>query len=487
MSETIVQLKDPALLRTECYIGGQWLPADGGATLEVLNPATGRRLGTVPRAGAAETRRAIEAAAEAFPSWARRTAKDRAAILNRWFQLMVANQDDLATLMTAEQGKPLAEARGEVLYAASFIEWFAEEGKRLYGDVIPGHQPDKRLLAIRQPIGVVAAITPWNFPAAMITRKAGPALASGCTFVCKPASQTPYSALAMAELAARAGIPPGVLNFITGDATAIAGEMTSNPRVRKLTFTGSTAIGKKLMAQCSGTLKKLSLELGGNAPFIVFEDADLDAAVVGAIASKYRNTGQTCVCANRLLVQDSVYEAFTDKLTGAVARLRVGNGLEGPTDQGPLIDPKALAKVEEHIADAVGKGARIAYGGKRHALGGTFFQPTIITHATADMMVAREETFGPVAPLFRFRTEEEAVRMANDTEFGLAAYFYTRDLARSWRVGEALEYGIVGLNTGIISTEVAPFGGVKESGIGREGSKYGILDYTEIKYLCVGI
>jgi succinate-semialdehyde dehydrogenase/glutarate-semialdehyde dehydrogenase len=482
-----VQLKDPALLRTECYVGGRWLPADDGATIEVLNPATGAKLGTVPRAGAAETRRAIDAAADAFPAWARRTAKERATILNRWHALMVANQDDLATLMTAEQGKPLAEARGEVLYAASFIEWFAEEGKRLYGDVIPGHQPDKRLLAIRQPIGVVAAITPWNFPAAMITRKAGPALASGCTFVCKPASQTPYSALAMAELAARAGVPPGVLNIVTGSATAIASEMTSNRRVRKLTFTGSTAIGKQLMAQCSGTLKKLSLELGGNAPFIVFEDADLDAAVTGAIASKYRNTGQTCVCANRLLVQDSVYEAFTDKLSGAVARLRVGNGLEGSTDQGPLIDAKALAKVEEHIADALGKGARIAYGGKRHALGGTFFQPTIITEVTSDMLVAREETFGPVAPLFRFHTEEEAIRMANDTEFGLAAYFYTRDLGRSWRVGEALEYGIVGVNTGIISTEVAPFGGVKESGIGREGSKYGILDYTEIKYLCVGI
>ena len=481
-----MRLKDPELLRTQCYIDGRWVGADDGATIDVLNPATGRTIGTVPRAGAAETRRAIEAAAAAFTAWARRTAKERAAILRRWHDLMLSHQDDLATIMTAEQGKPLAEARGEVAYAASFIEWFAEEGKRLYGDVIPPHQADKRLLAIRQPIGVVAAITPWNFPAAMITRKAGPALASGCTFVCKPASQTPYSALAMAELAARAGVPTGVLNIVTGDAGAIGGEMTSNPIVRKLTFTGSTAVGKRLMAQCAGTLKKLSLELGGNAPFIVFEDADLDAAVEGAIASKYRNTGQTCVCANRLLVQSSVYEAFTAKLVAAVSKLRVGNGLEGATDQGPLIDAKAVAKVEEHIADAVAHGARVACGGQRHALGGTFFQPTVLTHVTPKMKVAREETFGPVAPLFSFKTEADAVRMANDTEFGLAAYFYTRDLGRAWRVGEALEYGIVGLNTGIISTEVAPFGGVKESGVGREGSKYGILDYTEIKYLCMG-
>jgi succinate-semialdehyde dehydrogenase / glutarate-semialdehyde dehydrogenase len=481
-----MRLEDGDLLRTRCYIDGRWVPADSGATVEVTNPATGRTIGTVPRAGAAETRRAIEAAAAAFPAWARRTAKERSTVLRRWHDLMIEHQDDLATIMTAEQGKPLAEAKGEVAYAAAFIEWFAEEGKRLYGDVIPPHQADKRLLAIRQPVGVVAAITPWNFPAAMITRKAGPALASGCTFVCKPASQTPYSALAMAELAARAGVPPGVLNIVTGDAGAIGGEMTSNPQVRKLTFTGSTEIGKRLMAQCAGTLKKLSLELGGNAPFIVFEDADLDAAVQGALASKYRNTGQTCVCANRLLVQSSVYEAFTGKLVAAVEKLRVGNGLEGPTDQGPLIDAKAVAKVEEHIADAVAKGARIATGGKRHALGGTFFQPTVLTHVTPDMKVAREETFGPVAPLFAFATDDEAVRMANDTEFGLAAYFYTRDLGRAWRIGEALEYGIVGLNTGLISTEVAPFGGIKESGVGREGSKYGILDYTEIKYLCMG-
>jgi succinate-semialdehyde dehydrogenase/glutarate-semialdehyde dehydrogenase len=388
--------------------------------------------------------------------------------------------------MTAEQGKPLAEAKAEVAYAAAFIEWFAEEGKRVYGDVIPGHQRDKRLVVLRQPIGVVAAITPWNFPAAMITRKAGPALAAGCTFVCKPAMQTPYSALAMAELAHRAGIPPGVFSVVTGSATAIGGEMTSNPRVRKLTFTGSTEIGKKLMAQCAGTLKKVSLELGGNAPFIVFDDADLDAAVQGAIASKYRNTGQTCVCANRLLVQEGVYDAFVAKLVEAVRALRVGDGLAGATDQGPLIDAKAVAKVEEHIADALAKGGQLALGGKRHALGGTFFEPTIVTQVTPDMLVAREETFGPIAPIFSFRDEAEAIRMANDTEFGLASYFYTRDLARAWRVAEGLEYGIVGLNTGLISTEVAPFGGVKESGIGREGSKYGILDYTELKYLCFG-
>jgi succinate-semialdehyde dehydrogenase/glutarate-semialdehyde dehydrogenase len=399
----------------------------------------------------------------------------------------MANQDDLATLMTAEQGKPLAEAKGEIAYAASFIEWFAEEGKRLYGDLIPGHQPDKRILVLRQPVGVVAAITPWNFPLAMITRKAGPALAAGCTFVCKPAGQTPYSALAAAVLAERAGLPAGVLNIVTGDARAIGGEMTSNPIVRKLTFTGSTEIGKQLMAQCAGTMKKISLELGGNAPFIVFADADLDAAVAGAIASKYRNTGQTCVCANRLLVQAPVYEEFTHKLVAAVAQLRVGDGLKGATDQGPLIDAKALAKVEEHLQDALAKGARVVQGGQRHSLGGTFFEPTVLTGVTPKMLVAREETFGPIAPLFRFESEADGIRMANDTEFGLAAYFYTRDLARSWRVAEALEYGIVGLNTGLISTEVAPFGGMKESGTGREGSKYGILDYTELKYLCVGI
>jgi succinate-semialdehyde dehydrogenase/glutarate-semialdehyde dehydrogenase len=482
-----MKLRDPQLLRTRAFIGGEWLNASDGATHPVLNPATREVLGTVPVMGIAETRRAIEAAQAAFPAWAARTAKERAAILRRWYELLLANQDDLATLMTAEQGKPLAEAKGEIAYAASFIEWFAEEGKRLYGDVIPGHQPDKRILVLRQPVGVVAAITPWNFPLAMITRKAGPALAAGCTFICKPAGQTPYSALAAAALAERAGLPAGVLNVITGDARAIGGEMTSNPLVRKVTFTGSTEIGKQLMAQCAGTMKKISLELGGNAPFIVFADADLDAAVSGAIASKYRNTGQTCVCANRLLVQAPVYEEFTRKLVAAVAQLRVGDGLKGATDQGPLIDEKALAKVEEHLQDALAKGARVVQGGKRHALGGTFFEPTVLTGVTPKMMLAREETFGPIAPLFRFESEADAIRMANDTEFGLAAYFYTRDLARSWRVAEALEYGIVGLNTGLISTEVAPFGGMKESGTGREGSKYGILDYTELKYLCVGI
>ena len=481
-----MQLKDSKLFRQQCYIDATWMDAGSRATVDVINPATEQKLGTVPNMGAAETRRAIEAAHTAFPAWARKTAKERAVILRRWHDLMMANQDDLGVLMTAEQGKPLAEARGEIAYAASFLEWFAEEGKRLYGDVIPGHQVDKRILVLRQPIGVVAAITPWNFPAAMITRKAGPALAAGCTIVCKPATQTPYSALAMAELAERAGVPKGVLNVITGSASEIGGEMTSNPIVRKLTFTGSTMVGKKLMAQCAATMKKVSLELGGNAPFIVFDDADLDAAVQGAIASKYRNTGQTCVCANRLLVQDEIYEEFAGKLVDAVALLRIGDGLKGATDQGPLIDMKAVAKVEEHIADALAKGAAIATGGKRHALGGTFFEPTVLTNVKPDMMVAREETFGPIAPLFRFKTEAEAIRMANDTEFGLAAYFYTRDLARSWRVSEGLEYGIVGLNTGLISTEVAPFGGMKESGVGREGSRYGIQDYAEIKYVCVG-
>jgi len=481
-----LNLKDPTLLRQQCYIDGQWLDARTGGSKPVTNPANGAVLGTVPYMGADETRAAIEAAAAAFPAWAARTAKDRSMLLRRWHDLMLANADDLATLMTAEQGKPLAEAKGEIAYAASFIEWFAEEAKRVYGDVIPGHQPDKRIFVLRQPVGVVAAITPWNFPAAMITRKAGPALAAGCTFVCKPAMQTPYSALAMAELAHRAGIPRGVFSVVTGSATAIGGEMTSNPIVRKVTFTGSTEIGKKLMVQSAATLKKLSLELGGNAPFIVFDDADLDLAVQGAIASKYRNTGQTCVCANRLLVQEGVYDAFVAKLVEAVRKLRIGDGLQGATEQGPLIDDNAVAKVEEHVADALAKGGRIVLGGKRHALGGTFFEPTIITGVKPTMLVAREETFGPVAPIFSFKDEKEAIRMANDTEFGLASYFYTRDLARSLRVAEALEYGIVGLNTGIISTEVAPFGGVKESGFGREGSKYGILDYTELKYLCIG-
>jgi succinate-semialdehyde dehydrogenase/glutarate-semialdehyde dehydrogenase len=481
-----VKLKDPLLFRERGFIDGAWETADSGATLPVRNPATHATLGSIPNMGAGETRRAIDAAAKALPPWGARTAKDRAVILRRWFDLILAHQEDLAILMTAEQGKPLAESKGEITYAASFIEWFAEEGKRLYGDIIPGHQSDKRIMVLRQPVGVVAAITPWNFPSAMITRKAGPALAAGCTMVLKPATLTPYSALALAELAARAGIPAGVFNIVTGSAAAIGGEMTANAKVRKLTFTGSTDVGKKLMAQCAGTMKKLSLELGGNAPFIVFDDADLDAAVQGALASKYRNTGQTCVCANRLLVQDGVYDTFAGKLKEAVGKLRVGDGLAGVTDQGPLIDANAVAKVEEHIADALAKGASVALGGRRHELGGTFFEPTILTGVTPAMLVAREETFGPIAPLFRFKTEAEAIAMANDTEFGLAAYMYTRDLARSWRVAEAIEYGIVGLNTGIISTEVAPFGGIKESGTGREGSKYGILDYTEMKYVCVG-
>jgi succinate-semialdehyde dehydrogenase/glutarate-semialdehyde dehydrogenase len=481
-----LKLEDPALLKEQCFVNGAWLDAPGGASLPVHNPATGALLGTVPAFDAASTERAVAAAHAAFPAWAAKTAKERSVILRRWHDLILQNVADLATLMTAEQGKPLAESKGEIAYAASFVEWFAEEAKRVYGDVIPGHQPDKRILVLRQPVGVVAAITPWNFPAAMITRKLAPALAAGCTVVCKPATQTPYSALALAELAARAGIPAGVVNIVTGPAREIGGVLTGDARVRKLSFTGSTEIGKLLMAQCSKTMKKVSLELGGNAPFIVFDDADLDAAVAGAIASKYRNTGQTCVCANRLLVQKGVYDAFAAKLIAAVRKLRVGDGLAGETEQGPLIDATALKKVEEHIADATAKGAKVALGGKRHALGGTFFEPTVLTDVTPAMAVAREETFGPVAPLFRFDTEQTAIAMANDTEFGLAAYLYTRDLARSWRVSEALEYGIVGLNTGIISTEVAPFGGVKESGTGREGSKYGLLDYTEIKYVCVG-
>jgi succinate-semialdehyde dehydrogenase / glutarate-semialdehyde dehydrogenase len=481
-----MQLKDPKLLRSQSYVNGEWIDAGDGRTSAVSNPATGARLGTVPQLDGAATRRAIAAAAAAFPAWAAQTAKQRAVILRRWFELMMANQADLAQLMTAEQGKPLAEASGEIAYAAAFVEWFAEEARRVYGEVIPGHQPDKRIVVLRQPVGVVAAITPWNFPAAMITRKAAPALAAGCTFIVKPAGQTPLSALAMAELAARAGVPPGVFNVVTGSAREIGAELTGNPTVRKLSFTGSTEVGRVLMAQCAPTLKKLSMELGGNAPFIVFADADLDAAVQGALASKYRNTGQTCVCANRLLVQEQVYDEFALRLRKAVGALRVGDGLAGPTDLGPLIDAAALAKVEEHVADARAHGAKVTLGGKPHALGGTFYEPTIVTEATPAMKFAREETFGPVAPLFRFRDEAEALRLANDTEFGLASYLYTRDLACAWRCTEALEYGIVGLNTGLISTEVAPFGGVKQSGFGREGSHHGILDYTELKYLCVG-
>ena len=486
-SPPALSLADPDLLRTRCLIDGQWRDADGGGACQVTNPATGAVLGTVPDMGVAETRRAIDAAHAAFPAWAKKTAKERAQLLRRLQALMLEHQDDLAVLMTAEQGKPLAEAKGEVAYSASFIEWFAEEAKRMYGDMIPGHAADKRIMVLRQPIGVVAAITPWNFPSAMLGRKLGPALAAGCTVVCKPALQTPYSALAIAVLAERAGLPAGVLNVVTGrDAAAIGGEMTGHPKVRKLSFTGSTGVGKQLMAQCADGMKRVSLELGGNAPFIVFDDADLDAAVEGAIASKYRNSGQTCVCANRLFVQDGIYDAFAQKLVAAVAKLRIGDGLAGATDQGPLIDANALEKVEQHVADAHAKGARVVAGGRRHALGGTFYEPTVLLDATPAMRLAREETFGPVAPLFRFNDEAEAIALANDTEAGLAGYFYTRDLARALRVAEALECGIVGINTGLISTEVAPFGGVKQSGVGREGSRYGLHDYTELKYVCIG-
>ncbi len=481
-----MNLVDRRLFREASYIDGVWVAPGPNGAIDVDNPATGAIIGTVPRLGRAETRTAIDAASRAFPAWRKQTAKERAQVMRRWFDLMIANQEDLAQLMTAEQGKPITESRGEVAYAASFLEWFGEEAKRVYGDTIPAPQADKRIVVTKEPIGVVACITPWNFPLAMITRKAGPAIAAGCTVVLKPASQTPFSALALAELAERAGVPKGVFNVITGSAAEIGGELTSNPIVRKLSFTGSTEIGKLLMAQCATTVKKLSLELGGNAPFIVFDDADLDAAVAGAIASKYRNTGQTCVCANRLLVHDSVYDAFAGKLAAAVRQLHPAPGTDATATQGPLIDDQAVAKVESHIADATAKGATILVGGKRHALGGRFFEPTILTGVTPAMAIAREETFGPVAPLFRFRTEAEAIALANDTEFGLAAYFYARDVGRIWRVAEALEYGIVGINTGVISTEVAPFGGVKESGLGREGSKYGLEEFLEIKYLCLG-
>ena len=482
-----MQLNDPDLLRHQAYIDGQWCDAPDGSTTEIFNPANGESLGWVPNLGAEETRRAIEAAQAAQPAWRALTAKERAARLRTWYELMLANQDDLAQIMTAEQGKPLAEARGEVLYAASFIEWFAEEAKRVYGDTIPGHQADKRLIVTKEPIGVAAAITPWNFPAAMITRKAGPALAAGCAMVLKPAPQTPFSALALAVLAERAGIPAGLFSVLPADAERsreVGGELCANPIVRKLSFTGSTGVGIKLMEQCAPTLKKLSLELGGNAPFIVFEDADLDAAVEGAMVAKYRNAGQTCVCANRLYVQDGVYDAFAEKLAAAVAKLKVGAGTEAGVTTGLLIDANAVAKVQSHLADALEKGARVLQGGQ--ALGGNFFAPTVLADVTPQMRVAREETFGPLAPLFRFRDEAEVVRQANDTDFGLAGYFYTRDLARAFRVGEALEYGMVGINTGLISNEVAPFGGIKASGLGREGSKYGLDEYLEIKYLCLG-
>ena len=479
-------LADPTLLRELCYIDGAWVGADDGATVTVTNPATGAKVGTAPVCRGAETRRAIEAADAAWPAWRAKTAKERSAILRKWFELMMANVDDLALILTTEQGKPLAEAKGEVTIGAAYIEWFAEEARRIYGDVIPTIGNDRRLVVIKQPIGVCAAITPWNFPCSMITRKVAPALAAGCTVVIKPAQATPFSALALAELAHRAGFPPGVVNVITGKASAIGGEMCANPTVRKLSFTGSTEIGRELMKNVAPTMKKLSLELGGNAPFIVFDDADLDAAVEGAIISKYRNAGQTCVCANRLFVQDKVYDAFAEKLSARVRALKVGNGTEAGVAQGPLIDANAVAKVEEHVADALAKGARVVTGGKRHALGGTFYEPTILADTTPDMKIFAEETFGPVAPLFRFRTDDEVVELANDTEFGLASYFYSRDIGRIWRVAERLEYGMVGVNTGLITTEVAPFGGVKQSGFGREGSKYGVEDFVEVKYICMG-
>jgi succinate-semialdehyde dehydrogenase / glutarate-semialdehyde dehydrogenase len=479
-------LQNPDLFRQQAFVGGRWCDAENGATIEVNNPATGEILGTVPRMGANETWRAIEAAKDAFADWSRRPAKERSNLMRRWYDLIMANVDDLGALMTAEQGKPLAEAKGEVAYAASFIEWFAEEAKRVYGDTIPSPWQDRRLVVIKQPIGVCAAITPWNFPAAMIGRKAGPALASGCTMLAKPAESTPFSALALAVLAERAGIPAGVFNVLTGEAKEIGGEMTSNPDVRKITFTGSTEIGRLLMKQSADTIKKLSLELGGNAPFIVFDDADLDEAVEGAIVSKYRNAGQTCVCANRLYVQAGVYDAFAEKLVAAVGKLKVGNGFDPEVLQGPLIDAAAVEKIEDHIQDAVAKGGRVLLGGKRHALGQTFFEPTVVSEVTSQMKVAREETFGPLAPLFRFGSDEDGIQMANDTEFGLASYFFSRDIGRAWRAAEALECGMVGINTGLISNEVAPFGGVKQSGLGREGSHYGMDEFLEVKYLCFG-
>jgi succinate-semialdehyde dehydrogenase / glutarate-semialdehyde dehydrogenase len=480
-------VSDVPLLLQKNFVDGAWIDGDAGETVEVRNPATGERLGSVPRLGTREVRRAIDAAACAWPRWRALTPKHRAETLRRWFDLILEHQEDLARLMTLEQGKPLAEARSEIAYAASFVEWFAEEGKRVYGDVIPGHQVDKRVLVFKQPVGVTAAITPWNFPSAMITRKAGPALAAGCTMVLKPASQTPFSALALAALAERAGLPDGVLNVVTGPAVEIGTELTGNTVVRKLSFTGSTEVGRQLMAQCARDIKKVSLELGGNAPFIVFDDADLDAAVQGALVSKYRNNGQTCVCANRLYVQDRVYDAFVSKLTAVVAGLRVGNGLDEGVTIGPLIDQNAVTKVQDHVADAIARGATLVVGGKPHALGGLFFEPTILAEVPRDASVAREETFGPLAPLFRFTDEADVIHAANDTEYGLAAYFYARDLSRVFRVAEALEYGVIGVNTGIISSEAAPFGGLKASGLGREGSKYGIEDYLEIKYVCLSV
>ena len=481
-----MNLKDTSLFREQGYIDGAWVDAHDGGKIEVDNPADNSVVGTIPKMGAAETRRAIEAANAAYPEWRALTGKERAGILRNWFDLVMENQEDLAILMTTEQGKPLAESMGEIVYGASFIEWFGEEAKRVYGDTIPQHQHDKRIVVTKEPIGVVASITPWNFPNAMITRKVAPALAAGCTVVAKPATQTPYSAFALAELAERAGIPKGVFNVVTGASSEIGAELTSNPIVRKLSFTGSTEIGKLLMEQCAGTVKKTSMELGGNAPFIVFDDADIDSAIVGAMQSKYRNAGQTCVCANRIFAQESVYDQFTEKLAEATAALKVGDGLAEDISTGPLIDLKAVEKVESHIQDAVSKGARVVVGGSRHSNGGNFFEPTVLADVTHDMLVSREETFGPLAPVYRFGSDADVVRMANDTEFGLAAYFYTRDIGRVWKVAEQLEYGIVGINTGLISTEIAPFGGMKESGVGREGSKYGIEEFMEVKYLCMG-
>ena len=487
---TFPPLQDPSLFRTESYVNGEWINADSGMRFDVDNPADGSVIASVPNCGAMETKRAIDAANAALPAWRAMTAKQRAALLRRWFDLMLLNADDLALILTTEQGKPLAEAKGEIMYGASFIEWFAEEGKRIYGDVIPPHMADKRLIVIKQPIGVTAAITPWNFPNAMIARKVAPALAAGCTMVIKPAEQTPLSALAMAELAHRAGIPKGVLNIVTGDASssiAIGKELCANPVVRKLSFTGSTEVGRILMRQCADTIKKLSLELGGNAPFIVFDDADLDAAAEGLMQSKYRNAGQTCVSANRIYVQAAVYDAFAEKVKGKMATLKVGRGTDTGVNIGPLIDEQGLAKVEAHLADALSKGATVMSGGKRHALGGRFYEPTLLTNVPMSAKVSKEETFGPVAPLIKFDTEAEAIQLANDSEFGLASYFFSRDVGRVFRVGEALESGMVGINTGIFSNEVAPFGGVKQSGLGREGSKYGIEDYLEIKYLCLNV
>ena len=482
-----LSLNDPTLLVEAALVGTRWMQAsDAKQAQTILNPATGEPVGMVPILGAAQTETAIADAQVAQKEWAARTAKERSVIVRRWFELLMENQDDLATILTAEQGKPLAEAKGEIAYGASFLEWFADEARRAYGEIIPGHQPDKRIMVLKQPIGVVAAITPWNFPNAMITRKAGPAIAAGCAMVLKPAPQTPFSATALALLAERAGVPRGLLSVVTGDAEAIGGAMTSSPIVRKLTFTGSTAVGSKLYAQCAPTVKKLGLELGGNAPFIVFDDADLDAAVEGAITSKYRNNGQTCVCANRIYVHESVYDAFAEKLSAKIATMKVGNGMDDGVIFGPLINEAALAKVEAHVADATSKGAKAILGGSRHELGGTYYQPTILTDVTSDMIVTKEETFGPVAPLFKFTNEADVIAAANDTEFGLCSYFYATDMARIWRVSEALESGIVGVNTGIISTEVAPFGGVKSSGLGREGSHFGFEEFLEMKYVCLG-